>query len=136
MLGTKVAQDIYKKLIKVPRIKSFFTYITKSHELCRNRISESCSVEVFESMSPADKPQEFRNYADECIKETFVNMDWSQDENQVLSVDSEDWNNYGTHLYPAVVINGKTLRGHLTPNNVFEALCAAFKTEPSNCRQF
>ena len=87
-------------------------------------------------MSPADKPQEFRNYADECIKETFVNMDWSKDENQVLSVDSEDWNNYGTHLYPAVVINGKTLRGHLTPNNVFEALCAAFKTEPSNCRQF
>lgn len=35
-----------------------------------------------------------------------------------------------------MVINGKTLRGHLTPNNVFEGLCAAFKSEPSACKSF
>lgn len=87
-------------------------------------------------MSPESKPYEFRDFADECLKETFVNLDWSMNENTVLARDSKDWNNYGTHLYPAVVINGKTLRGHLTPNNVFEALCAAFKSEPSQCRQF
>lgn len=127
---------MYKNLIKTPRIKSFFEYITRSHELCRNRISHNCAMEVFESMSPESKPDEFRNYAEECIKETFTGYDWNANDNQVLRKDAKDWNSYGSHMYPAVVINGKTLRGHLTPNNVFEAICAAFKYEPDECRDF
>ena len=33
-----------------------------------------------------------------------------------------------------MVINSKTFRGRLTPDNAFEAICAAFKNEPSTCR--
>jgi len=87
-------------------------------------------------MSSLYDHEEFQKFSEECIKESFVNYDWDHSENQVLKAESRDWNAYGTHLAPAVVINGKTLRGHLTPNNVFEALCAAFKSEPYECRQF
>ena len=87
-------------------------------------------------MSPEDKPDEFRNYSEECVKQTFDDTDWNKGDNTVLKHDLADWNNYGSHWYPAVVINGKTVRGHLTPNNIFEAVCAAFKTEPYACREF
>ena len=62
--------------------------------------------------------------------------DYSKVGNSILFKEQKEWNANGSHLYPAIVINGKTLRGHLTPNNVFEALCAAFKSEPTACRTF
>ena len=48
----------------------------------------------------------------------------------------KDWNNYGTHLYPSIVINNVTLRGRLTPDHVMEATCAAFYDEPKQCKKF
>jgi hypothetical protein len=35
-------------------------------------------------MSPTNNPDDFRNYAEECIKESFDSMDWSMNENRVL----------------------------------------------------
>lgn len=87
-------------------------------------------------MSSVENPNEFQEYIDECVKSSFVSFDWSAADNQVLRGERKDWNALGSHYYPAVVINQKTLRGHLTPNNVFEALCAGFKYEPYECRQF
>ena len=43
---------------------------------------------------------------------------------------------YGLHFYPAVVINGLVFRGQLNPDNVFEAVCAAFKTMPNGCYEW
>jgi len=47
---------------------------------------------------------------------------------------SEDWTNYGHNLIPSININQKTFRGRLTPDNVFEGICAAFTSEPHECR--
>jgi len=47
---------------------------------------------------------------------------------------SEDWTNYGHNLIPSININQKTFRGRLTPDNVFEGICAAFSSEPHECR--
>ena len=47
---------------------------------------------------------------------------------------SEDWTNYGHNLIPSVTINKKTFRGRLTPDNVFEGICASFVSEPHECR--
>jgi len=33
-----------------------------------------------------------------------------------------------------LIINSKTFRGRLTPDNAFEAICAAFIREPAECR--
>ena len=35
-----------------------------------------------------------------------------------------------------MVINGMTFNGRMTPDNVFEAICASFKVEPRQCRRF
>ena len=34
------------------------------------------------------------------------------------------------------MINNRTLRGNLTPDNVFEAICAAFSKEPPECKKW
>ena len=84
-LKSDVTKDIYKRIIKTPRIKTFFKYVKMAHELCRNRISQRCSNEVFEEMSPEDKPDEYRNFAEECVKETFTGYDWNANDNTVLA---------------------------------------------------
>ena len=40
-----------------------------------------------EEMSPEDKPDEFRNYAEECVKQTFEGSDWNKNDNMVLKKD-------------------------------------------------
>jgi hypothetical protein len=35
-----------------------------------------------------------------------------------------------------MVINGKTFRGRLNPDNVFEAICASFQHEPKQCKKW
>jgi hypothetical protein len=47
-----------------------------------------------------------------------------------------DWNNYGHHIYPSVIINDVTFRGQLNPFNVFEAICAGFKDLPDVCSKW
>lgn len=67
---------------------------------------------------------------------TFEGEDMSKDDNAVLRESSNEWQKYGTHLSPAMVINGRTFRGRLMPDNVFEAICASFSHEPKQCRKW
>lgn len=55
------------------------------------------------------------------------------DDNKILRQMLNDWNAYGHHLYPSVVINDVTFRGQMNPFNVFEAICAGFKDLPKEC---
>lgn len=43
------------------------------------------------------------------------------------------WKEYGTNIYPSVVINQKTYRGQIEPLSVFNAICAGFTTPPDQC---
>jgi len=36
-------------------------------------------------------------------------------------------------IYPSLIINKKTYRGQIDPLSVFNAICAGFKTAPSQC---
>jgi hypothetical protein len=56
------------------------------------------------------------------------------DDNVVLRKTASEWQEYGSYLYPALTINDRTFRGRLNPENVFEAVCAAFRHEPKQCR--
>ena len=60
----------------------------------------------------------------------------SLDDNSVLKDHANEWQKLGTHLSPAMVINNRTFRGRLTPDNVFEAICASFNHEPKQCRKW
>lgn len=71
---------------------------------------------------------------DKCVADTFEGTNYQEDENYVFSQFAEEWRMYGHNLYPSVVLNSKTFRGRMTPDNVFEAICASFQDEPRECR--
>lgn len=95
------------------------------HELCRNRITEHCSKQALESLNLEYK------FVEDCVKKTDIN---NGHDNSLLKAMAEDWTNYGHNLIPSININHKTFRGRLTPDNVFEGICAAFSSEPHECR--
>ena len=43
---------------------------------------------------------------------------------------------FGTYLYPSIVINNRTYRGQLDKEAVANALCAGFETAPKECKGF
>ncbi len=43
------------------------------------------------------------------------------------------WKDYGTNIYPSIVINKKTYRGQIEPLSVFNAVCASFSEPPDQC---
>ena len=98
--------------------------------MCQSRITKTCSKNV-----AAGLKLEFSEL-EKCVISTFEGSDVSMDDNSVLRDSSAEWQKYGTHLSPAMVINGKTFRGRLNPDNVFEAICASFKHEPKQCRKW
>lgn len=48
----------------------------------------------------------------------------------------DQWNAYGTHLFPSAVINNITYRGYVNADNVFEAACSVPESLPSGCAKF
>jgi hypothetical protein len=73
---------------------------------------------------------------EKCVEGTFEGDSMSLDDNSVLKDHANEWQLLGTHLSPAMVINNRTFRGRLTPDNVFEAICASFNHEPKQCRKW
>lgn len=60
----------------------------------------------------------------------------SRDDNTLLKADLAEWKRYGHGYWPSVVINQRTFRGDLIPDNVLQAVCAGFQTPPDQCIQF
>jgi hypothetical protein len=72
----------------------------------------------------------------QCVAKSFEGPDYSRDDNIVLKQEAEIWKKYGSGYWPAVVINDRTYRGDLVPDNVLNALCAGFSIEPKVCQKF
>ena len=75
---------------------------------------------------------------EECVSDTFSGNtgDIGVDDNYVLLESLHDWQAYGTQVYPSLVINKRSIRGRLTPDNAFEAICASFQNIPKTCMKF
>ena len=107
----------------------FYQYIAEAHELCRTRVTEECSKLALDAVGLPFEP------ISECLEQTFENKeDKAKSENVLLKSQAVEWQQLGHNTYPSMVINSKTFRGRLTPDNAFEAICAAFKDEPKACR--
>lgn len=53
--------------------------------------------------------------------------------NSIIDAEIEYWREFGTNIYPSIVINKKTYRGQIEPLSVFNALCASFQDPPQVC---
>jgi hypothetical protein len=96
---------------------AYFEYIKQVHELCRNRITEHCSKQALHALNID------HNIVEGCVNNTHVN---NGHDNSLLKAMAEKWTTFGHNLIPSINLNKKTFRGRLTPDNVFEGICAAF----------
>ena len=76
-----------------------------------------------------------------CVKDSFdttssADPNFSKDDNRILKEESDKWKALGSAYWPTVVINERTYRGDMVPDTVMTAICSAFNSEPSYCRQF
>ena len=80
----------------------------------------------------------FQDYEEtmQCVKNSFDGPNWQVDDNLILKDDAVSWKKYGHGYWPSVVINRRTFRGDLIPDNVFEAICSGFTTPPDYCVTF
>jgi hypothetical protein len=53
----------------------------------------------------------------------------------MIDKDIAYWAEYGTSLFPSVVINNSTFRGQLETQAVMNAICAGFREPPKMCKR-
>lgn len=108
----------------------WWQYMQYVHRMCYEEITEDCSKLGHKSIN-----RDYEKTMD-CVKSSFEGGNFEKDDNKLLKSDSEAWKQYGSAYWPAVVINDRTYRGDLVPDNLLNALCAGFTTEPDYCKKF
>ena len=107
-------------------------YIQHVHQNCYSVINEDCSRRAHEQIHANWE------HTMDCVKMSFngVSEDrWGNAETKNTYIDREIayWKDYGTNIYPSIVINQKTYRGQIEPLSVFNAICAGFTEPPDQC---
>lgn len=100
--------------------QKWWDYMQYAHKMCYEEVNEECS-----KMGHKQIGRDYQQTMN-CVKGTFDGSNFAQDENRVLKEESEVWKKYGTGYWPSIVINDRTYRGDLVPDNVFNALCSGF----------
>ena len=97
-----------------------------SHEVCTDEMNEECS-----KLGHKDIGRDYEKTM-QCVNNSFIDGNYSN-ENPLLKSEYAAWRNYGSAFWPAVVINDRTYRGDMIPDNVLEAICATFTNPPEYC---
>ena len=110
----------------------WWNYIHHIHSACYSVINEDCSMRAHEKVGLSWET------TSKCVKSSFGNVnkpDWGKDSTKNTYIDKEIsyWKEYGTNIYPSIVINQKTYRGQIEPMSVFNAICAGFTSPPDQC---
>ena len=110
----------------------WWSYISRVHKTCYSVINEDCSKSAFKKLE-----LDWNENA-KCVRSSFTSSDkskWTAKKTRNTVIDSEIsyWKEFGTNVYPSLVINQKTYRGQIEPAAVYNALCAAFKDPPTQC---
>jgi len=104
----------------------FWDYIKEVHSRCDNTINKQCSKIGHKEVDGLSWQK-----TQDCVTNSFSTPDeskWheSTTTNSLIEKDIEYWAQYGTSLFPSVVINNSTYRGQLETQAVFNAICAGF----------
>lgn len=120
---------LFNSLQESGNTTKWFDYLERVHVTCYNTIDETCSMKAHERLG-LDWVQ-----TQNCVANSFSKDDWSSVscKNSIIDGEIKLWKEYGTNVYPSVVINRKTYRGQIEPFSVFNAICASFQAPPSIC---
>ena len=89
----------------------FWDYIKEVHSRCDNVINEQCSKLGHKEVEGLSWTK-----TTDCVKSSFSTPDESKwheptTTNHLIESDIEYWADYGTSLFPSIVINNQTFRG-------------------------
>jgi hypothetical protein len=111
--------------------EKWWEYIHEVHRTCNSVINLDCSRNAHERLSLD------WSTTDDCVQRSFTGSDWQSLSSYNERIDNEIayWREYGTNIYPSVVINQKTYRGQIEPLSVYNAICAGFSDNatPDQC---
>lgn len=100
------------------------------HSTCYATINEDCSWRAHTHLKLDWEKTE------KCVKDSFSRPnDWDNKttRNSMIEKEISYWKEFGTNIYPSIVINKKTYRGQIDPLSVYNALCAGFENPPTEC---
>lgn len=120
---------LWEHLSEKNTTEQWWQYIHEVHRSCNSVINHACSKNAHERLGI--------NFDDtqSCVQQSFTGSDWQSKTNYNEKIDKEIqyWREYGTAIYPSIVINQKTYRGQIEPLSVYNALCAGFTDPPEQC---
>jgi len=120
---------LHKKLKAEGREAVWWDYAKYTHQECYGFISLQCSKDGHKKVG-----EDFDTTM-QCYRDSFEGPNETGD-NKILKANSEQWSEYGTYYWPAIVINSKTIREDITAENILEAVCAGLKKKPDICIEF
>lgn len=117
---------LWKSLKATNQTDLWWNYIEKVHSTCFNVINEDCSQRAHTKLGLSWTD------TNKCVRESFTGKDWIAKtvSNELIDKEVSYWRQFGTTVYPSVVVNKKTYRGQIEPLGVYNALCAGFKNPP------
>ena len=120
---------MWENLASRNETKTWWDYIHEIHSKCYSIINEDCSRRAHSALGINWEETK------RCVKESFTSSDWKAASTSNTKIDKEIayWKQYGTNIYPSIVINQKTYRGQIEPLSVYNALCAGFSDPPEQC---
>jgi hypothetical protein len=106
------------------------------HRMCYEEINDNCSKLGHKAIN--------RNFDEtmKCVSDSFISTgtgiqpNFQKDDNKILKEEAEKWKALGSAYWPSIVVNERTYRGDMVPDNVMTAICSAFSSEPSYCIKF
>lgn len=104
---------LWNRLKKEGKEILWWKYIKHVHSLCYEEITAECSRSGHKQIS--------QNYEDTmtCVRESFDGSNFQKDDNLILKQGVTEFKKYGHNYWPSAVINERTFRGDLVPDNVF-----------------
>jgi hypothetical protein len=131
---------IYKKQNFIIPPYAYWEYMKSYHEVCIGKgpepknFTEICALSVmFDLNIPIFE-------IDMCIKESFGlsnvlmnELPYLENDNSLLDADRKKKNDFDVWLIPSLYVNNRTFWGSWKGENIFEAICAAYKKKPQVC---
>lgn len=121
---------LWNSLKEQSQTEKWWKYVQRVHQTCFNVIDDICSQKAHEHLNLNWQTTH------KCMLESFTEKEgWEKPtvKNVMIEEEIKYWKEYGTNVYPSIVINYKTYRGQIDPLAVFNALCAGFKDPPQQC---
>ena len=110
--------------------EKWWDYIERVHSTCYSILNEDCSQRAHEHLQlDWAKTQQ-------CVKSSFsrpTNWEDKSVTNSIIDKEIKYWTEFGTNIYPSIVINHRNYRGQIDALSVFNAICSAFEEPPSQC---